>query len=86
MNPRNFYRDFKIALKKAGLEGYTYHSLRHTFAILQMEAGTSVNAVQETLGHSKASITSDIYQETTAKAKKQAASVIGNIIKGCINE
>jgi integrase len=86
MNPNNFVRNFKAALKRAGLKGYSYHSLRHSFAILQMEAGVSVNVVQEALGHTDASTTSDIYQEATKKMKKQAANVIGDILKGCINE
>jgi integrase len=86
MNPNNFVRDYKNLLKKAGLNTYSFHSLRHTFATLQIENGTSINAVQETLGHAKASTTSDIYTDVTSKMKKQAASTIGNILDNCINE
>jgi integrase len=48
--------------KKAGVrENITFHTLRHTFATLALEAGRSPALVSRTLGHSNISTTLDIY-------------------------
>lgn len=43
--------------------GYTwsYHSTRHLFASILLDSGASIKAVQTLLGHSKASVTLDVY-------------------------
>lgn len=47
----------------AGVEGLTPHELRHTAASLAVSAGASVLAVQRMLGHSKPSMTLDVYAD-----------------------
>lgn len=42
---------FKIACKKAELDGYTWHVLRHTFASRLMLVGVPPKTVQELMGH-----------------------------------
>lgn len=54
-------RSFKECLRKAGLgEGYSFHSLRHTFASQLVQKGISVYTVQKLLGHSNIK-TTEIY-------------------------
>jgi integrase len=50
-------------MKKAGVpqEGRTWHSLRHTFATLALEAGRSPKLVSVCLGHQSLSTTLDCY-------------------------
>jgi ATP-dependent helicase/nuclease subunit A len=49
-------------MKKAGVQGdHTFHSFRHTFATLALEAGRSPKLVSLCLGHSKLSTTLDLY-------------------------
>ncbi|WP_371399358.1 integrase [Bacillus toyonensis] len=43
------------------------HSLRHTHAVLQLEAG-----LQERLGHGSMQITSDVYSHVSKKLDKEA--------------
>lgn len=79
VEPSNFYRAFKKYKKDAGLMGIKIHSLRHTYATRQLEAGTPINAVQEQLRHSKPSITQDIYQHVIPEMKKEAAAKINHM-------
>lgn len=55
-------RDFKVALRAAGLAThYTPHSLRHTYASLLLSAGESPYYVQRQLGHATMTMTTGLY-------------------------
>lgn len=45
-------RVFGGYLKKTGIEGVTWHTLRHTFASRLVMAGVDIRTVQELMGHS----------------------------------
>jgi integrase len=47
----------KAVLKKAGVTGASYHTLRHTAASFMVQAGTSLYDVQVILGHSTPAMT-----------------------------
>ena len=54
-------RSFKKCLRKAGLgEGYSFHSLRHTFASQLVQKGISLYMVQKLMGHANIK-TTEIY-------------------------
>jgi integrase len=60
----NLYnREFKILLKKAGLQdqGFTFHSLRHSFATELFRRSKHPKIVQSLLGHSSITQTMDRY-------------------------
>lgn len=44
------YRHFKRLVKKIGMEETRFHDLRHSCAIMALQAGCSVKSVQESLG------------------------------------
>lgn len=55
MNHNNlYYRDYKPLLKWAGLDdrGFTFHSLRHTFATELFNQRKRPKIIQSLLGHS----------------------------------
>jgi integrase len=54
---------FAYAVKRAGIERITPHDLRHTCASLAVSAGANVLALSKMLGHSKPSITLDVYAD-----------------------
>ncbi len=58
IDPRNFYRRVFIpAVKKAGLEGICWHTLRHTFASRLVMKGVDLRTVQELMGHKTIAMT-----------------------------
>jgi integrase len=62
LNHRNIGRRFAAALKAAGLPAhFTPHSMRHTFATLELVRGTPIQQVQEQLGHASIQETVDTY-------------------------
>ncbi|MEX0718453.1 MAG: tyrosine-type recombinase/integrase [Planctomycetaceae bacterium] len=58
---RNLLRTCKAILTNADCPEIRLHDLRHTAATLMILAGVPINVVSETLGHSRPSITIDIY-------------------------
>lgn len=48
---------FEKAIKKAGIEGFHWHDLRHTFASRLTMAGVGLRAVQDALGHKSVAMT-----------------------------
>lgn len=54
------------------------HDLRHTCGSLMLAAGASVKEVQDTLGHTDASITLNFYVGTDDKALKQASDKLAS--------
>ena len=52
---------FNAAASAAGLEGVTFHTLRHTFASILISQGRDVEFVARQLGHAQTSTTLDVY-------------------------
>lgn len=68
---------WRRALKRAGVtEGWGLHSLRHYFATSLIHAGASVKTVQLALGHSKPSITLDLYTHEWPEAHERTRSLM----------
>lgn len=64
MDHNNLYhREYKALLKKAGLaeQGFTFHSLRHTFGTAPFKRGEHPKIVQSLLGHASIVQTMDTY-------------------------
>ena len=73
-------REFKHILRKNDLPDIRFHDLRHTSISFQLEMGTSLNTVQRRAGHSKASVTSDIYGHTLEHSQDVAAEKIEEMV------
>jgi integrase len=63
-----------------------FHDLRHTSISILLANGTPVNTVQRRAGHSKASVTTDIYGHAMDRSAERAAQKIEEIITARKNE
>lgn len=69
-------RAFRSALSRAGIEGATIHTIRHTFASKLVQNGVSLQELQDLLGHASAS-TSAIYAHLVPnQAAARAAAIL----------
>jgi hypothetical protein len=74
-------RQLKALLRQAELPPIRFHDLRHTFATLQLAAGTNPKIMSEALGHKEVAITLDRYSHALptlqARAMARLDSVLG---------
>ena len=79
MIANNVERDIANICKKCGVERFTAHALRATFATRAIESGMNPKTLQEILGHSDIKVTMNIYahvMDTTKTAEMQNVKVI----------
>ena len=65
----------KEHLKKADCPSLGFHAFRHTHASILLNAGLGYKDIQTRLGHSKISMTMDIYSHLSETNQKKTASV-----------
>ena len=67
-------------LERAGISEVTVHGLRHSFCTWLLQRGVSARDVQEAVGHSKVSVTLDLYWEATAGSQERVSGEVGEIV------
>jgi len=70
IEPRNYYERYKRYLRDCGLSGFTFHTLRHTFATRCIEVGIDPKTLSEILGHASVQITLDRYVHPSPDTKR----------------
>jgi integrase len=77
----------RAGLNPEGVEPVSFHDLRHTFGSRLIAAGCDVVFVQRQMGHSKPSVTLDIYSHEWGAANRSdemrakiAATGIGSVM------
>lgn len=80
LDPSNLRLDFYWVLEKAGLHRIRFHDLRHTAASLMLNHGIPVIVVTGMLGHSKPSITLDIYGHLQHSMLDEAARLMDELV------
>ena len=76
IKPNFITQNFPLTLEKAGLRRIRYHDLRHSCASLLYANGVSLKDIQEWLGHSDISTTSNIYTHLDYSSKVSSANAI----------
>ena len=74
LNPDCFLRNvYRLALRKAGIRGATWHTLRHTAASRRVMAGVDLSCVMQFLGHAN--------YETTLRYAHLAPEYLQSVVR-----
>ena len=76
----NIRLDFNHILEAAGFPKIRFHDLRHTAASLLLNHKVPVIVVSNMLGHSKPSVTLDIYAHVFHDMQDEAAVVMDKLV------
>jgi len=80
LTANNIRRYFRRLLKASGLKKIRFHDLRHTAASLMLNQGIPVLIVSKRLGHSKPSITLDVYGHLIPSRQEEAAQLMDKLM------
>ena len=69
-------REIKRICKTAGIQYFTMHALRATFATRAIEQGINPRTIQELLGHADYAITMNLYGHVLDETKAEAMQII----------
>lgn len=79
--PRTFRRKYTDFMKKIEIQPLKFHSLRHTFASMNIENGADIKTISQILGHSDIDTTLKVYTHTSEKQKLKAIQKFENLLK-----
>ena len=80
LDPSNVRMQFNKALDQAGLPHIRFHDLRHTAASLMLNHNVPVIVASKRLGHSKPSVTLDIYGHLYNEMQDEVARVMDDLV------
>lgn len=76
-----YNKDLLRICKKIGIERFSMHTLRHTFATRCIEAGMKPKTLQMILGHANIAITMNLYVHITEEEKIKEMKTIESMLK-----
>ncbi len=80
-SPASFSNTVDRLVARAGVPPIRMLDLRHTYATFALRAGVHPAIVSERLGHSIA-VTIDLYSHAVPGLEREAAGVVGDLIRG----
>ncbi len=79
--PRTFRKKYQSFMEKINIEPLKFHSLRHTFASINIENGADIKTISSILGHSDIDTTLKIYTHTSEKSKEKAINKFEKLLR-----
>lgn len=77
-------RIYDPAVRRAGLDGLTFHRLRHTAGHMLRELGVPLEVIQQRLGHASIRTTADIYGTLPERIDRAVADRLQELFRpGC---
>lgn len=83
IEPRAYYARFQTVLKRCGIQHYSFHTLRHTFATRCIESDCDPKSLSEILGHSDVKITLDRYVHPSLEWKRSQMEKMSKSMMMC---
>lgn len=68
------YRHLKRIFESMGIPKLRFHDLRHSYAVMSIQAGDDIKTVQENLGHYSAAFTLDVYGHVTEQMRRDSSA------------
>jgi len=81
LSPHAISRSWRLFLIHKKLPRVAFHALRHTHVSLLIRAGVDTLTISRRLGHSKASVTLDVYGHLIGGADAAAAAALAGVLK-----
>lgn len=78
--PSNLTKTWLKDVKEAELPRIRFHDMRHTHATMLIQRNVNVKIISERLGHSKSSITLDVYSHVIPSMQLELANTIEDMI------
>ncbi|MBQ9929574.1 MAG: site-specific integrase [Oscillospiraceae bacterium] len=69
----------RLAKEFEGLEGFHFHTLRHTYTSNLLSKGAAPKDVQELLGHSDVNMTLNVYAHSARESKRNSAKLLDTL-------
>ena len=79
VTPGSLSRWWSIDRERFGLDGWSFHELRHSYLTLLALNGVHPKVMQELAGHYSSQITMDIYTHVNLDAKKEAVAAVSKV-------
>ena len=73
LSPSTVYHNFKRVASDIGMPAARLHDLRHSYAVVSLQAGDDIKTVQSNLGHHTAAFTLDVYGHVIEQMKQASA-------------
>lgn len=73
LSPSTVYHNFKRIASDIGIPAARLHDLRHSYAVVSLQAGDDIKTVQSNLGHHTAAFTLDVYGHVIEQMKQASA-------------
>ena len=86
VNPNSLEGWWNRDRKSLGLDGWTFHELRHSYLSALALKGVHPKVMQELAGHASSQITMDIYTHVNMDAKREAADALGTLFTAPRND
>lgn len=77
-------RIYDPALGRAGLEGLTFHRLRHSAGHMLRELGVPLEVIQKRLGHASIRTTADIYGSLPERVDRPVAEKLDEMFRSAM--
>lgn len=81
IEPRTVSYRYKRILSGSGLDNFSFHSLRHTFATRCLENGVDVASISRLLGHSSVKMTLDTYTDSMMEKRREAVQKLDSLFE-----